>query len=222
MREKIYKKITDTLSSENFELKLERINRNYPNLKQEIQIRNCLLELINADYFAGAFQHRAFAELKHIEYPNKRVDLTFINQDDIEERYTVELKFQYSNDFSKFNKYDHIIKSDFEIRNSDLFILIVAHWDKEDKKKFEDRWFDEKHDLAPDLNRYISKTECWKKNIPNLLGSYDKCKSENFISLDIGEEDEFNHRVNYNFYFLRRDFLKKIIEVESDLKIETV
>lgn len=178
--------------------------------------------MINAKFFAGKFEYRAFAELKHIENPSKRVDLTFINQDDIEERYTLELKFQYSNDFLRFEKYNHVIYNDFEIRNSDLFILIVAHWDKEDKKKFEARWFDEKHDLAPDLNRYISKTECQKIEIPKLLGSYDRCKSENFISLDIGEEDEFNHEVNYSFYFLRRDFLKKIKEVESDLKTETV
>jgi hypothetical protein len=222
MKEKVYNRIVEKLSPKKFKSKLEEINRNYPNLKQEIQIRNCLLEMINADYFAGDFNYRAFAELKHIKNSRQRVDLTFINQDNIEERYTVELKFQYSNDFLRFEKYNHVIDTDFEIRNSDLFILIVAHWDKEDKKKFEDRWFDEKHDLAPDLNRYISKTECWKKEIPNLFGSYDKCKSENFISLDIGEEDEFNHRVNYNFYFLRRDFLKKTKEVESDLKIETV
>ncbi|RKS53802.1 hypothetical protein BC962_2059 [Gillisia mitskevichiae] len=217
MKEIIYNKIIEKLNSNEFESRLKNITRNYPNLKQEIQIRNCLLEMINAEYFTGEFNYRAFAELKHINFPRKRVDLTFINQESNEERYTVELKFQYSNDFLRFHKYKHIIQNDFELRNSELFILIVAHWSKEEKKKFDEKWFDEKFELAPNLNRYISNEKCWKENIPNLLGTFNESNCEDFISLEIEVEDEFNPKMNYDFYFLRRNFMQDIKEVKSAL-----
>ena len=201
MKSKINKKITEVIESPSFRKKLQWINRNYPNLKQEIPIRNAVLEEINKDYFSGNFGYRAFAEFQHPENSLKRVDLTLVDGSCAENKFYVEFKFQFSNDDIRFKKYRPVIENNFEVHNSDLFILIVSHWDKEVKKEFDTDW-----DVTPDLNKYISKTDCWKSNIPAHLESFN---SANWDMISLKTEDPYP--VDYQFYFLKRKYENAVL-----------
>ena len=192
-KEEIYEKVRCIIKSPKFEARLEGINKNYPNIKQEIPIRNLLLEMINEDFFAHSFDYRAFAEFYHPDNSKKRVDLTLVRKGHSEERYLIELKYQFSNDYLRFDKYDQVVQNDFEVRKSDLFILIVAHWNKEETKKFQEEW-----NPTPNLNKFIATKDCWKTNIPNLLNTYGDC------SEPISYTAEEYHSTDYNFYLLRR------------------
>lgn len=205
-KSKISKKIIEVIESPAFKERLKWINLNYPNLKQEMQIRNTILEEVNKDFFSGKFEYRAFAEFQHPENSHQRVDLTFVDRNCTENKFYVELKFQFSNDDLRFKKYRPVIEKDFEVRNSDSFILIVAHWDKDDKTEFDKTW-----GVTPNLNQYISKTDCWKENIPNLFKSFTGSHWEM-----IPHSTESPYVVDYQFYILTRDY-KEILEVNDEM-----
>ena len=76
--------------------KLAKLNDNFFNLKQEIQIRNLLVELFNRD-FKG--EERAIAEYRvpNKKIPNKniRIDLALVNTN---KKALIELKYLFPND----------------------------------------------------------------------------------------------------------------------------
>lgn len=81
--------IYEIIKSVDFKNRLEKINNNYPNLKQENVIRNTILEHFN-DFYAN--EHvRAFAE--HPRVNNTRVDLSIVNKYCFCTPYKIELKF---------------------------------------------------------------------------------------------------------------------------------
>lgn len=90
--------------------------------------------------------------------------------------------------------YWKIIKNDFEYRSSNLFILIVANWNKNEKQIFDNIW-----GLTSNLSRYISKSENWKENIRTSFKSIENSilvETER-ISLDVP------YQIDYHFYILK-------------------
>lgn len=180
------------LKSQDFKDKLQSINQNYPNLKQENFIRNLLLEMLNEVYFENDLSFKAFAEHPR---ENGRTDLSIVNKEK-EQIFKVELKFQFTKDDQNFINYGRIIKKDFNIKNSDLFILIVCRFDIERKKEFDKTW-----GISSNLSRYHSKTEEWKENITTCFKEF----SENTEL----QEAEFSfskpYPTTYNFYLLNKN-----------------
>lgn len=196
-----YEKIIhDIINSEDLKKRLEIINENYNNLKQENLIRNYILETLN-DYFDNeGLQHlKAFAEHPRINL--SRVDLSIVDSNSIvdgdnkENSYKIEFKYQFSGDNKNMTKYKHVIKKDFEDRKSSLFILIIAQWDKPSKKDFDEKW-----GISSKLNRYISKNNDCKQNIKNTFQTFPNSVLIEYEEIKI--EKPFN--MEYHFYVLKR------------------
>ena len=84
------------------------------------------LEQINEYLIANnCINHRAFAE--HPRIDGCRVDLSIVNQECIKNPYKIEFKYQFSGDNNNMLNYWKVIKKDFELRSSDLFILIISN-----------------------------------------------------------------------------------------------
>ena len=94
--------------------------------------------------------------------------------------------------------YARIIEKDFELRNSDLFILIIAHWKKSDKKDFDEKW-----GVSSNLSRFISSNEEWTGNIKQAFKTFEETENSKLIEFEkIQIEKPF--QMEYYFYVLKR------------------
>lgn len=185
--------ILDIINSDKFKNNLIKINNNYNNLKQENHIRNYILEQINEFLITNnCINHRAFAE--HPRIGGCRVDLSIINQENLENPYKIEFKYQFSGDYNNMLNYSKVIKKDFEYRSSDLFILIISDWDKKEKTAFDNKW-----GVSSNLSRYISKNDNWKDNIRSSFHTI-----ENTVLIETEKITlSFPFEIDYYFYILK-------------------
>jgi hypothetical protein len=190
------KKILKVLKSTTFKFCLNSINRNYSNLKQENQIRNALLEILNGDEYLEN-SHKAFAE--HPREKGNRVDLSIIDENEFGNAYTVEFKFQFAKDYDQFLGFKSCIVRDFERvirkKQADLFILIVCEWNKAEKREFDRKW-----GIDSDLSRYLCDGEEWKNNIKNLFSEYINCNTDEF-AIEVDEP----YKTKYSFFIISRN-----------------
>lgn len=185
--------LRDIIESPLLHERLKIIARNFPNLKQELHIRNTILEIFNECNEPINPHMKAVAEHR---INGNRVDLCFINRKALQDPYKVEMKFQFSRDFNRFEKFRSIIERDLEKRGSEAFILIVANWIKPAKAAFDEQW-----KLTPRLNKYIcsdeSEVPLWRTNLEHHLNSFDRTSVE-LIELEVEEP----YPVTYSFYLL--------------------
>lgn len=181
---------SDIIISDNFRQNIEKININYPNLKQENFIRNAFLEIINESYANS--KYRAFAEHPR---ENGRTDLSIVNLGD-NSIFKVELKFQFTKDDNHFEKYNKVLVKDFETKNSDLFILIVCSFDGDGKKEFDKTW-----GISSHLLRFHSGKDIWKENIRVCFDGFLEYASLKEFEINITEP----YLTSYNFYLLQRN-----------------
>jgi len=187
-------RISKIIKSKVFKNKLNFLNENYSNQKQELLIRNIILEELNEYFNSNNLSDlKAFAE--HPRVHKARVDLSIVNKQDIENPILIELKYQFTNDFKQLINYKGVIEKDFENRKSDMFILIISNWEKEKKKKFDKKW-----GISSNLSRYISKKAEWNTNIENTLNSFDQAELEVFDKIEIDKP----YPTEYYFYNLKR------------------
>ena len=187
-------RISEIIKSKIFKNKLNFLNENYSNQKQELLIRNIILEELNEYFNSNNLSDlKAFAE--HPRVDKARVDLSIVNKQDIKNPILIELKYQFTNDFKQLINYKGVIEKDFENRKSDMFILIISNWEKEKKKEFDIEW-----EISSDLSRYISKKTEWKTNIKNTLNSFEQAELEIFDKIKIDKP----YPTEYYFYNLKR------------------
>lgn len=125
--------ISEIIKSKKFRNKLNSLNDNYSNQKQELLIRNIILEELNEHFHSNNYSNlKAFAE--HPRVDKARVDLSVVNTENLDNPILIELKYQFTNDFKQLTNYKDVVYADFENRKSDLFILIISNWEKKDKK----------------------------------------------------------------------------------------
>lgn len=186
--------ILDIINSDSFKKNLVKINNNYNNLKQENHIRNYILEQINEYLIANnCINHRAFAE--HPRIDGCRVDLSIVNQECIKNPYKIEFKYQFSGDNNNMLNYWKVIKKDFELESSDLFILIISNWDKKEKERFDNKW-----GISSNLSRYISNKDNWKDNIRSSFQTI-----ENTILIETEKITlSFPFEIDYYFYIFKK------------------
>ena len=85
---------------------------------------------------------------------------------------------------------------DYEYKKSDLFILIVCHFDTANKSFFDKEW-----KISSGLSRYQSKTECWKENIDICFKNY--LKKSSLLKFDFNFSNPYS--TFYKFYLLSRN-----------------
>ena len=154
----------ELINSDEFKLELDNIAENYPNLKQELHIRNVMVELLNKTFVNENKDIRAIAEYRR---NGNRVDLAILDSKNECNNYFIEFKFQFTNDSAQFSKYKGTIDSDFLKRDSNMFVLIISDWSKKDGDEYAYKW-----NITPKLSKYICANDSWKKNIEELLDSY--------------------------------------------------
>jgi ribosomal protein S8 len=188
--------ILEVLNSANFKKSLTRINLNYSNLKQENLIRNSILEEFNSIFEKNTPSRKAFAE--HPRIKNSRVDLSIVDNKNIQNPFLIELKYQFNNDYQGLVNFKPVIKHDFERyvgKQINLFILIVASWDKDQKEKYDKIW-----GISTNLNNYTSKDNSWEQIIEQHFCEFSDC-TQSKLKIAVSEPYE----TTYNFYLLNRN-----------------
>ena len=155
-KEEMFDSLISIIKSDEFKNKLNELNDNFFNLKQEIHIRNLLVELFNQ-------KHKEQGKRAIAEYPRiakTRVDLSLIDKNNTETPFKIEFKYHFPKDKGGFSEYQESIQKHFENRNSNGFILIVCDSDKDLRKKFEEKW-----DVDTIFPKLSKKDNIWKENL---------------------------------------------------------
>ena len=191
---KMFNQLLSIIESDEFRVQLSELNDNFFNLKQEIHIRNLLVELFNQKYKEEG--ERAIAEYR---VPNKdiRIDLALVNKDNKENTFKIELKYHFPKDKGGFSEYQESIQKHFEDRESNGFILIVCNSNTEERESFEKVWLFKKaifSELSLDKNNYK-----WKVNLEEKFRNTADSKAYFF---EITVEKPFE--TTYHFFILER------------------
>ena len=136
---------------------------------------------------------KAIAE--HPRIKGTRIDLSIVDAENIEKPFKIEFKYQFSKDCNNLKDYWKIINKDFEVRVSDLFILIISDWDIEEKKIFDKKW-----GINSNLSRYVSKKIEWKTNIVQSFHRFENTKFNECEKITIHKPN----KTDYYFYILER------------------
>lgn len=189
--------IYEIINSEEFKKQLTKINSNYSNLKQEGIIRNAVLEQFNDLYANDSV--RAFAE--HPRINNTRVDLSIVNKGCLAKPYKIEFKYHFCDFEDSFASYHNRINHEFNVRNSNMYILIVQTFDSDKKETFDKSW-----DITTSFWKKKELNEKWKLNLNENFEKVIKI-SENgdselleIVSIDINVP----YPTSYHFYILKR------------------
>ena len=188
----MFKKLLEIIHSNEFRVQLAELNDNFFNLKQEIQIRNLLVELFNQKHKQE--NERAIAEYR---VPNKdiRIDLALVSKNNQENAFKIELKYHFPKDKGGFSKYEKSIQKHFIDRKSDGFILIVCDSDTNGRENFENTWLNDKT-IFSDLSSDDLK---WKNNLKEKFEN--TADSQAYFS-EITIEKPF--KTTYHFFILER------------------
>ena len=190
-KEEMFNQLLSIIKSKRFKRKLAKLNDNFFNLKQEIQIRNLLVELFNKD-FKG--EERAIAEYR---VPNKdiRIDLALVNKNNKKNPFKIELKYHFPKDKGGFSEYQESIQKHFIDRESNGFILIVCNSKIEERESFEKMWLSKEtifSELSLDKNDYK-----WKENLKSKFEETSNAQAHFF---EITVEKPFE--TTYHFFIL--------------------
>ena len=189
----MFKQLLEIIESDEFRVQLSELNDNFFNLKQEIHIRNLLVELFNQ-------KHKEQGKRAIAEYPRiakTRVDLSLINKNNTETPFKIEFKYHFPKDKGGFSEYQESIQKHFEDRESNGFILIVCNSNTEERESFEKVWLFKKtifSELSLDKNNYK-----WKENLEEKFRNTADSKAYFF---EITVEKPFE--TTYHFFILER------------------
>ena len=194
----MFKKLLEIIHSNGFRVQLAELNDNFFNLKQEIQIRNLLVELFNQKHKQE--NERAIAEYR---VPNKdiRIDLALVSKNNQENAFKIELKYHFPKDKGGFSKYEESIQKHFIDRESDGFILIVCDSDTKGRENFEKTWLKEKT-MFSKLSLNDLK---WKNNLKEKFEDKDLKAESYFHEIKVDKPFE----TTYHFFILEGKNNKK-------------
>ena len=189
----MFKKLLEIIHSNEFRVQLAELNDNFFNLKQEIQIRNLLVELFNQKYKQE--NERAIAEYR---VPNKdiRIDLALVSKNNQENAFKIELKYHFPKDKGGFSEYQESIQKHFIGRESDGFILIVCDSNVYGRKIFESAWLNDET-IFSNLSSNDLK---WKKNLKE---KFENTADSQAYFFEITVDKPF--KTTYHFFILERE-----------------
>jgi len=187
----MFEKLLEIIHSNEFRVQLAELNDNFFNLKQEIQIRNLLVELFNQKHKQE--NERAIAEYR---VPNKdiRIDLALVSKNNQENAFKIELKYHFPKDKGGFSKYEESIQKHFKNRGSNGFILIVCDSDKDLRKKFEEKW-----DIETIFPKLSKEDNIWKENLEE---KFKNTADSQAYFFEITVDKPF--KTTYHFFILER------------------
>jgi hypothetical protein len=189
----MFKQLLSIIESDEFRVQLSELNDNFFNLKQEIHIRNLLVELFNQKHKEQG--ERAIAEYRVNPNKNIRIDLALINKP-LKERILIEFKYHFPED-RQIKKTKSLSRYFKERTECDYLISIICNDNEETRKDFENEWLIKNTFFA---NSY-SKNPKWRKKIEEEFESL-KSESKCLKPIEITVEKPFES--TYHFFILER------------------
>lgn len=193
----MFEKLLEIIRSDEFRVQLAELNDNFFNLKQEIQIRNLLVELFNQKHKQE--NERAIAEYR---VPNKniRIDLALVNKSS-KEKILIEFKYHFPED-SQIE--EESLRNYFEKRiECDYLISIICNGNEGIRKAYEDDW-----GIKTMFSGRYSEDFEWKKLLEKQFESLEsENKSLKPIEVTIKVDKPFE--TTYHFFILERKNKKK-------------
>ena len=189
---KMFDKLLQIIRSDEFRVQLTELNDNFFNLKQELYIRDLLVEFFNQKYKED---ERAIAEYRKDPKKNIRIDLALVNKSSKEE-ILIEFKYHFPKDPQIEKKQS--LKKYFEEREECHYLIsIVCDGNKKEREQFEKEWLNKKTIFASRYSEDTEKTQ-WKEKLVEEL----KPLGRSFESIEIKVDKPFE--TTYHFFILER------------------
>jgi len=192
-KEEMFDSLIKIIKSKRFKRKLAKLNDNFFNLKQEIQIRNLLVELFNKKFKKEG--ERAIAEYrvpnKKASNKNIRIDLALVNTN---KKALIELKYLFPND-PQIEK--ESLKNYFSEREEcNYLIAIICNGNKHIREAYEHYW-----GIETIFSGRYSEDSQWKELLEKQFKSLES-KSKYLEPIEITVEKPFE--TTYHFFILER------------------
>lgn len=193
-KEEMFNSLTKIIKSKRFKRKLAKLNDNFFNLKQEIEIRNLLVELFNKKHKEKG--ERAIAEYrvpnKKASNKNIRIDLALVNSN---KKALIEFKYHFPEDpqIKSTNSLSRYFK---ERTECDYLIAIICNGNKHIREAYEHYWGIE----TIFSGRYSEGSE-WREKIEDEFKSLES-ESKYLDPIEITVEKPF--KTTYHFFILER------------------
>lgn len=187
----MFKQLLSIIESDEFKNKLNELNDNFFNLKQEIHIRNLLVELFNQKHKEEG--ERAIAEYRvpNKKIPNKniRIDLALVNNN---KKVLIEFKYLFPNDpqIEKESLKNYFI----ERTECDYLIAIICNGNKHIRDTYEHHW-----GIETIFSGRYSEDSQWKEVLEKQFKSLE---SKYLEPIEITIEKPFE--TTYHFFILER------------------
>ena len=192
-KEEMFDSLIKIIKSKRFKRKLAKLNDNFFNLKQEIQIRNLLVELFNKKHKEKG--ERAIAEYrvpnKKASNKNIRIDLALVNTN---KKALIELKYLFPND-PQIEK--ESLKNYFSEREEcNYLIAIICNGNKHIREAYEHYW-----GIETIFSGRYSEDSQWKELLEKQFKSLES-ESNYLVPIEITVEKPF--KTPYHFFILER------------------
>ena len=192
-KEEMFDSLIKIIKSKRFKRKLAELNDNFFNLKQEIQIRNLLVELFNKKHKEKG--ERAIAEYrvpnKKASNKNIRIDLALVNTN---KKALIELKYLFPND-PQIEK--ESLKNYFSEREEcNYLIAIICNGNKHIREAYEHYW-----GIETIFSGRYSEDSQWKELLEKQFKSLES-ESNYLEPIEITVEKPF--KTTYHFFILER------------------
>ena len=189
----MFEKLLEIIRSDEFRVQLAELNDNFFNLKQELHIRDLLVELFNKKCKED---ERAIAEYREDPEKNIRIDLALVNKSSKEE-ILIEFKYHFPKDPQIEKKQS--LKKYFEEREECHYLIsIVCDGSRKGREQFEKEWLNKKTIFASRYSEDTEKTQ-WKEKLVKEL----KPLGRSFDSIEIKVDKPFE--TTYHFFILERE-----------------
>lgn len=190
----MFKKLLEIIRSDEFRVQLAELNDNFFNLKQELHIRDLLVEFFNQKCKED---ERAIAEYRKDPNKNIRIDLALVKRSPKEE-ILIEFKYHFPKD-AQIEKKQSLKRYFEERKECDYLISIVCDGNKKEREQFEKEWLNKKTIFA---DRYSGDSQ-WKEKLVEEL----KPLGRSFDSIEIEVDKPFE--TTYHFFILEGKNNKK-------------
>ena len=189
----MFKQLLSIIESDEFKEKLNELNDNFFNLKQEIHIRNLLVELFNKKFKKEG--ERAIAEYripnKKASNKNIRIDLALVNTN---KKALIELKYLFPND-PQIEK-ESLKKYFSEREECNYLIAIICNGNKHIREAYEHYW-----GIETIFSGRYSEDSQWKELLEKQFKSLES-ESNYLEPIEITVEKPF--KTTYHFFILER------------------
>lgn len=191
-KEEMFNSLIKIIKSKTFKRKLAKLNDNFFNLKQEIHIRNLLVELFNKKLKKEG--ERAIAEYRELQNEtdkNIRIDLALSNRKEVA---LIELKYHFAND-PQIKK--ESLKNYFlERKECNYLIAIICNGNKHIREDYEHYW-----GIETIFSGRYSEDSQWKELLEKQFNSLES-ESKYLEPIEITVEKPFE--TTYHFFILER------------------